>query len=195
MQADMLGSLSEKEMQNGLAEVIKYGLISSKKLFELVERQENFNFELLYHSVAVKKMVVEKDPTEKGFRRILNFGHTIGHAIETLENYQIPHGAAIAIGMLVESALSVRLGHLRKNEFERIEQLLKNNHYQLYLPRLATPEKLLNVMTRDKKALSGAPRFVLLKTIGEVMSFDETYCTTIDEKLLYEVLSHYTLSA
>ncbi len=199
IQPDMLSSLSEKEMQNGLAEVIKYGLIASETLFDLLENQEEFTqpvlFQLIYHSLAVKKKVVEADPTEKGLRRILNFGHTIGHAIETLENYQISHGAAVAIGMRIESALSLRLGHLKKGGFERIERILKKYRYPLYLPKLATPEKLVQAMARDKKASSGAPRFVLLKTIGEPLSFDGHYCTTIDEKLLYEILSHYTLRA
>lgn len=193
MDLDSLDSLPMNEWRNGTAEIIKYGLILDPDLFnQLFEKklrwEPSFLEEALCRSVEAKKKVVEEDTMEKGFRRIVNFGHTIGHAIEVIENYRISHGEAIAIGMIVESHLSHICASLNKAELERIEAIFKNYEFSLTLSRKVTLEKMLSAMSKDKKALFSAPRFVLLNSIGEVATYQGDYCTTIEDKVLKETL-------
>lgn len=181
---EFLNSLSAKQLLNGTAEVIKYGLIRSRSLFEKLENDVDVK-ELIPECLMIKKKVIELDPYEKkGYRRILNFGHTIGHALETLENYTIEHGEAIAIGMLIESYLSMKLQFLDQTEFNRISTLLNNLQFPLKLSRRYSMEEMLFALEKDKKGL----RFVLLKRIGEVESFDGEYCTPVDLNLIEEAL-------
>ena len=196
-----LSTLPDDQFRSGLAEIIKHGLIRSPKLFKkvldhhqkLMARDPEYLEEVLYENFLVKKEVVESDFQEAGYRRILNFGHTIAHAIEMLEHYQIAHGEAVAIGMLAEGMLSHRLGLLPKNQWEEIEQILKLYGFPLKISDGITWETLLDAMRLDKKAKGGKPRFVLLETIGSPAAFDGAYCTVVDDRLLQETLT-WTLS-
>jgi len=196
MDLSILNTLSEAGMREGTAEIIKHGLIAHKHLFEMLdenldkwnERDMPFFKKLVYESAQVKCKVAETDPTEKGMRRMLNFGHTIGHAIETLENYQMPHGEAVAIGMVVESLISLKLKKIEEAEFDEIYRLLRSMQYKFTFSHRVTSEKILDVMRFDKKAKGQIPRFVILDGIGKVESFKDAYCTEIDETLLMEAL-------
>lgn len=192
-----LKSLSLKELGNGIAEVIKYGLIHSKDLFEDLDHKNaqvqaldlRILMKIIYQSVAIKKQVVQDDPfEEKGKRRILNFGHTIGHALETLEHYSLPHGQAIAIGMLVESYMSREMGFLSPDEFDKIEPLFLKYQIPLKLSKPYSVEEMLSTLSRDKKALKSMPRFVLIKAIGEPHPFEGEYCTEVPFELLEKAL-------
>lgn len=192
-----LSTLSEKEWKNGAAEIIKYGLIRSLSFFQrLVDNRQawqvrdlSFLQQVIQESILIKQEVVESDFQEAGYRRILNFGHTIAHAIETVENYQISHGEAVAIGMLVEGYLSYQLGFLKKQELEQIDKILHLFHFSLQLSSQVTVEKMISAMAIDKKAKAKKPRFVILKEIGTAVPFRGTYCTEIEDKLLKEVLT------
>ena len=193
MDPDLLKSLPASEWRNGIAEIIKYGLVLDSDLFGKLSEQKikwglSFLEEVLYRSVEIKKKVVEEDLLEKGFRRVVNFGHTIGHAIEVIENYRISHGEAIAIGMIVESRLSHICDSLSKLEVEQIEAIFKRYGFVLTLSKKVTVEKMLLAMSKDKKALFSAPRFVLLQSIGRVTTFQGDYCTTVEDKPLTETL-------
>ncbi len=191
-----LTTLPEKEWRNGLAEILKHGLIRSPLLFDkLITHQDKwaardpeFLQEVIYDSFLIKKEVVEADFQENGYRRTLNFGHTIAHAIENLENYQISHGEAVAIGMLVEGMLSHRLGYLTKPQWEQIEQAVKMFAFPLQISPSITFEALVAAMTLDKKAKNAKPRFVLLESIGSTVPFDGAFCTQVEDALLHEVL-------
>jgi 3-dehydroquinate synthase len=186
---DFLKSLPAKQLLNGTAEIIKYGLIRSRDLFKKLQTGIDVK-ELIAECLLIKKEIVESDPYEnKGFRRILNFGHTIGHAIETLENYKIEHGEAIAIGMMIESYISMKLQFLDQDEFNQIATLLNRMQFPLKLSRRYNLEEMLSAFSKDKKALQSQSRFVILKTIGEVVPFEGAYCTPVDLKLIEEAIN------
>ncbi len=189
----VLESLPTSEWISGLGEVIKYGLIRSKELFHALENWQPKNptylEKILKECVAIKTDVVKADFNETGLRRILNFGHTIGHALELLENYRMPHGLAVAIGMLVESHMSVTMGLLSPTEFKKIESLIRSFPFTLRLSPAVTLESLLSSLSLDKKSKCGTPRFVLLEKIGACAPFDGEYCSEVPEAILKESLS------
>lgn len=176
-----LKTLPEQEMKNGYAEIIKYGLISSKNLFNQIGTAPIS--ELIVRSRIIKEHIVEEDPLEHGIRRTLNFGHTIGHALETILDYQISHGEAVAAGMLMESYLSA----VKPEEYDAIRETLKNYSF----PKVSISE-LMEAIGRDKKALKSKARFVLLEGIGSTHSFNGHYCTHVDEKLIHEAHEYFS---
>ncbi len=180
-----LSTLSAEEMQNGMAEVIKYALIASKSLFHQLQGKLSLE-DVIRECCLIKKQIVEKDPQEQGLRRILNFGHTIGHAIETILSYNISHGKAVAIGLWVESFLSYRLGYLKEEELHQIRNLLEQYKFSLDIP--ISEAELLEAIKIDKKAQAGEARFVLLQEIGRPLSFNGVYCQFLEPQLLVEVL-------
>jgi len=192
----VLRTLSDEGMREGTAEIIKHGLIARRSLFEMIdecidkwnERDIPFLKKLIYESCHVKKKIVETDLKEHGMRRMLNFGHTIAHAIENIENYKMPHGEAVALGMVVESLISLKMKKIKESEFDEIYQLLKSMNYNLSISEKVTTEKMLEVMKYDKKAKGRVPRFVILEGIGKVEPFKGAYCTPVDDSLLSEAL-------
>lgn len=169
-----LQTLSDRDFTNGLAEVIKYGLVDDPELLALVEaradaimtRELGLLQEVVSRSCMIKKAIVEVDETERGLRRILNFGHTIGHAIEAESGYSISHGEAVSMGMVAEAALSEKLRHLPRQERERIEMLLRSYGLPQRIPASLATERILFRIGLDKKRRGGAVPFVLLKKIG-----------------------------
>ena len=194
MDLQFLTTLPENQWRNGIAEIIKYGLISSDKIIDMLrekfslweQRDHSLISELILQSIEIKCRIVEEDPKEKGLRRILNFGHTIGHGIESLENYTIGHGDAIAIGMYMESFLSMKLGYLSANDVERLEELLLKCGFSLKLSSKITLESLQAVMTLDKKSVSQSARFVLIEKIGKAHPFNGEYCVGVADSILKE---------
>lgn len=192
-----LDTLPEKAIREGSSEIVKYGLIANSHLFyqlsnelDLWEKRDlPFLKNLIHESCSIKKKVVEADMNEEGMRRMLNFGHTIAHAIETLENYEISHGEALAIGIIVESLISLKMESIREKEFDQIYHLFKAMRFNLSISPHLTSKALLDSMRYDKKTLKGTtPRFVILNRIGSVKSCKGAYCTEIDPDLLNEVL-------
>lgn len=175
--SDFLSTLSEHEMRNGKAEVLKYGLIQDKELLYIEDVEE-----MIRRSVGIKESVVTLDPDEKGLRRVLNFGHTIGHAIEAVTDYEMSHGDAITIGMRIESYLSMRMGYLKEEELQEIDKILPIVNFSFAF------STLYEKMQQDKKARSKKPRFVLLEKIGQVASFGGDYCIEVDDALIEEGL-------
>lgn len=187
-----LHTLPVNEFRNGLVEMTKHGLIADKNVFEYLETHcteilalDNQVLEkAIYESCKIKMRIIEQDEKELGKRRLLNFGHTIGHALEQLSRFQLSHGEAIAIGILVESYLSVQLGYLDKKSLKRIHTLLSKFGLPLKLPGSFSFECMQKAMVMDKKSVKGIPRFVLLKEIGTALDFNSTYCTYIDDAVL-----------
>jgi len=191
-----LQTLPEKEWRNGAAEMIKHGLIRSRPLFNKLydglipwqNHDNQFVQECILENFQIKKAIIEADFQELGLRKILNFGHTVGHAIELIEGFSISHGEAIAIGMLCEGYISTKLGHLTKEELSQIETIFKNYHFPLQISSKVTKDKLIAAMALDKKSEKNIPRFVVLNETGSVMPFKEKYCTAIDPALLDEAI-------
>lgn len=174
---ETLQSLPEKEWLNGRVEILKMGLIAKPELLQ------NLSFEeIVAGAIQGKIDVIEQDPQETGPRRMLNFGHTIGHAIEA--SAPIAHGAAVAIGCAVESYLSVQLGHLSKPEFEKIKSLLPFER----LPAAYNRRLFLERLKYDKKNANQDVRCVLLDQIGRASPCEGSYCRAIPEEKLLDAI-------
>jgi 3-dehydroquinate synthase len=182
---DMLQTLPEKEWFNGLAEILKMGLIYDGSVWEMAKKNGK-DPDLIFKAIQGKIAVVEQDPTEQGLRRILNFGHTIGHALETVAHYEVSHGEAVALGCAVEAHLSMRLGYLSEKDFEQI--LGVYSRFPLKLPKAYVRTKLLSAMAHDKKKALGETRFVLIDKIGHAIPFEGAYCRTITQSELEPTL-------
>ena len=179
MDLSVLKSLPQEEFLAGMAEVIKYGAIWDASFFEYLEKKREEILALdpdalsfiIKRSCEIKAEVVSKDEHESGFRAILNFGHTVGHAIETAENYTIRHGEAVAIGMVYASKLAHKTGLCDASVPERVETLIKSYGLPTNLAALRrkpSVAELMGTMQIDKKAEGGKVKFVLPKKIGEV---------------------------
>ena len=169
-----LDSLPERELRAGLAEVIKHGFALDAAfvawLEANVEKILRKDKESLAYAVRrsceLKAAIVARDEKETGERALLNFGHTFGHAIEAGTGYGTwLHGEAVAAGMVMAAELSALMGHLKKTEVERVRALVKRAGLPVAGPALA-PERLVELMTLDKKAAKGRTRFVVLEAIG-----------------------------
>jgi len=161
----------------GLAEVIKYGIIRDEDLFTFLERNRekilNLNNDVLAHiierSCEIKAEIVSKDERESGLRAILNYGHTVGHAIETATGYtRFLHGEAVAIGMYLEAKLSETLGILDSEHVRRIKALIDSYGLPSGLPPDIPMGTLFSSMKLDKKAVAGELKFVLPEKVGKV---------------------------
>lgn len=187
IETNYLQTLPYKELLSGYAELLKHGLIANNDIWEDLSQKTDItslNFEeVVYRSVLIKKSVTEEDPTEKGLRKILNFGHTAGHAIETksFESDQpLLHGEAIAIGMIIESYLSMSLGYLTLDQYttikERIQKLYGNKYKSL-----PTVEEVLPYMLKDKKNQGGTIQYALLSKPGHAI-YDQIVDVSVLEK-------------
>lgn len=174
-----LQTLPQREFRNGIAEVIKYAAILDKDLFSFLEKnhQKIINhtakgehvplMHIIQQCCKLKKVIVEKDEKEIGFRKILNFGHTIGHAVESISNYELSHGEAIAIGMVAEARISFSLGLLNSSEVERLISLLKLYKLPTDIPSRIDFKKIVNLTYHDKKVQNGKVQYTLLERIGK----------------------------
>lgn len=174
---DTLKTLPKREFLAGMAEIIKYGVIWDKELFAFLEKSRDsiLNLEpsplvhIIKRSCEIKAEVVSKDERETGLRAILNFGHTVGHAVETVTGYTAYlHGEAVAIGMNIEARLSALLDLFSGADIDRVKSLLSLYGLPCELPAGISKDSLLSAMKIDKKALAGEMRFVLPEKIGFV---------------------------
>ncbi len=173
----VLATLPQKELNNGLAEVIKYGAIWDADFFTFLEQNhvgcKNLAPEVIAYivkrSCEIKAQVVTLDEKEGDLRRILNFGHTIGHAIEASSNFSITHGEAVAIGMVAAGRISMEKGLLAQDDFKRLTNLIKGLGLPHSVPASISPEDILIKIRHDKKAKGGKVHFVLLKGIGKTI--------------------------
>jgi len=166
MDPGLLRTLSRQRMAEGMAEVIKYGLISDLPLLEQIE-QKTYDLEwILERCVRIKTTVVSRDEKDSGERMILNFGHTIGHAVEQATQYKVlTHGEAVAIGMVAASAIGERLGQTETGTCDRVRRILTD--YQLPVSVDLEVKDLIEAIRSDKKRLGGRIYFVLLRRPGD----------------------------
>lgn len=188
-----LSTLEWRQLRSGFAEVLKHALIKDDKYWqEVKDLKVSLDADwtkIIEHSVQIKNKVVLEDPTEQGLRKILNYGHTIGHAIETWHLENDPnfflHGEAIAIGMIAEGFLSVQKAGLSQEEFDEIATVLKNQFELKPLP-IENFEAYGNLMIHDKKNSAGKISFSLLSRIGDC-KWDE-FC---NKEEILSALKHY----
>jgi 3-dehydroquinate synthase len=195
MDLGVLASLPKEELLSGIAEVIKYGVIRDAAFFEYLERNRDkilaLDPEALEHviqrSCEIKAEVVSRDEREGGLRAVLNYGHTIGHAIETAEHYAMRHGHAVAIGMVIASRLAHRTGLCDARVPGRVEMLIRSYGLPTDLSALGrrpAARELMDILQGDKKAEGGKVKFVLPTKIGDAVVTKEW-----DESVLSELLA------
>jgi 3-dehydroquinate synthase len=173
-----LKTLPEAELISGMAEVVKHGIISDPELFDLCGRglgwvKDNLE-EIVKRAMAVKIKVIEEDPYEKGFRAALNLGHTVGHAVELVSRFNLRHGEAIAIGMVIEAKYAARIGVASSSVVESIERTLISLGLPIQIPNEMPREEIIRAMRMDKKKHAKAIRFALPVEIGKVELVDVT---------------------
>jgi len=191
-----LRTLHEKEIREGLAEVIKYGVIKDKNLFEYLEKNIDhifsFNTDALIHIIKrgceIKGQVVELDEKESNLRKILNFGHTIGHAIENISDYKISHGEAISMGMVTEGKIALELGFWKLDGYERLVSLFNKTGLPTKPPHSLDLSRMINAMKLDKKARQRRIEMVLPRKIGAMVEVDGSYGIKIEEGLIRSIL-------
>lgn len=167
---DFINTLIEKEKMSGFAEIIKHALINDYNYWNDIKDTKNINWEnIINKSIIIKRDIVNLDPEEKNIRKKLNFGHTIGHSIESnsLENDLEPltHGHSVAIGMICESYISNKKNNLSDNDLKEITKYIKSKYHHYYI-NLNDYEKLFNLMKNDKKNDNDNINFTLLNKIG-----------------------------
>lgn len=179
--SQVLKDLPQSELLNGLAEVIKYGVIYDRDFFGFLEMSRKnilaLDLQVLEDVIArcckIKAAVVESDEKETDLRRILNFGHTIGHAVEAVSGYSLVHGAAVAMGMVAAAELAVLKGILESKEKERLKNLLLAFGLPVEIPQEYDRNRIQDLLLSDKKTIGGRIFFVLPTTLGKVIITDD----------------------
>lgn len=192
MNISCLNTLSEEQFACGMGEVLKHGLIKNaayyewciEHMFEMEERDPDTLFYMIKESCQIKRQVVENDPTEKGERALLNFGHTIGHAIEKLMDFKMLHGQCVALGTVAAAHISWKRGYLTFDEFYEIRDMNVGFNLPISFEGLKS-EDILEATKHDKKMASGKIKFVLLRGIGQ--AYIDT--TVTDEEMLEAINS------
>lgn len=169
-----LNTLSDAQLASGMGEVVKHGLIRNEAYYAWMEthsagvlaRDPQVMEELIYESCKIKKAVVEEDPKEQGIRAYLNFGHTLGHAIERLSNFQLFHGQCVSLGMACASYISWKRGYISEADYTHVLAVLETFHLPTKLSLPIAPQDVVSVSKSDKKMVGKRVKFVLLHGIG-----------------------------
>jgi 3-dehydroquinate synthase len=170
----VLGTLSDSEFRNGLAEVVKIAAALDASLFERIERDAVTILQkspgvlarIVVEAAGLKASVVEQDEFEAGLRKSLNVGHTIGHALEAISGYTLKHGMAVAAGTVLESMIAVEMGILDRASFDRLLRVLESLRLPVIPPRVRPTKRFFSALSLDKKSEGSRPRFALLNAIG-----------------------------
>lgn len=192
MNLSVLESLPREQLISGFGEILKHGLIKDIAYFEWLKKHYNEIWmlkydileEVIYVSCKIKRDIVERDPMEKGERALLNFGHTIGHAIEKLSNFELSHGTCVGIGIVAASYLSKIQGNITDKEFTIIEQTLAQFGLKTSV-KWMDPKEVLAVTKSDKKMVGSKIKFILLETIGKAY-----ICKELTDEQILEGISY-----
>lgn len=176
MNVGVLKTLDDRQFFSGFAEIMKHGLIKDgmfyewllEHMYEICDRDMDTLLEMVERSCNIKKLVVEKDPTEKGDRALLNFGHTIGHAIEKYKNFTLTHGECVALGAVAAAFISWKHEWLSKDEYYEIRDMLVPFNLPISIEDI-DPQEILKLTKSDKKMEGDSIKFVLLKKVGKAV--------------------------
>lgn len=187
---EVISTLPPRELRAGLAEGVKHGAIADEGYFDwiagashhLLAADADALSQLVRRSVEIKAEFATADPFETGPRKALNFGHTIGHALEALSGYQIPHGFAVAIGMVAEARIGQAIGVTEEGTASRLEEALKRLELPVRIPPAFPAERIIELTRTDKKARAGRTRYSLITGIGTVArAADGAWSHEVDE--------------
>lgn len=191
------GSLPRRQLSSGLAETIKHACLADKDFFEFLDKNVEKVFQLdkdvckqiARENCRIKYEVVMKDERESGLREILNLGHTVGRAIETISEYKLLHGEALSIGLVAEVNLAYEMGDVSDEEKERVIDLLKKAELPVEIPSYINKEELIKKLYTDKKVKKGELHFVIQKGIGSIVEFENSgFSTPVKENMIRKIL-------
>ena len=193
---DTLNTLDDRQYRAGLAETVKHAAIADAGYFDYLEqhfdtllaRDARTLRYIAYENCRIKAGVVEEDPTEKNRRRILNYGHTIGHAVESASRFSLLHGEAVAIGMIAAGMIEQELDLVKDDRPERIKALLIKLNLPTNIPADQTAEQLVDLLRRDKKAVGKWPKFVLLDRLGAALCKNGQWAHDVPQELAVRVM-------
>jgi len=191
-----LATLDDRIYRAGLVESVKHAMIADAGYFEYLEanmpgllaRNEDVLEAIAEKNVSIKGRVVEQDPEEKNLRRILNYGHTVGHGVESASGFSLLHGEAVGIGMVAAARIAEELGLADESIRSRAVALLEKLGMPTRIPAEISSEAIADMMTRDKKAVGSAPRFVLLDTLGKVHEQEGQFVVAVDAGVVSRAL-------
>jgi 3-dehydroquinate synthetase len=173
-----LSSLPDEEFISGMAEVVKHGIISDPRLFDLCACGQDWvkmNLDrAVKHGMSVKIEVIEQDPYERGVRAALNLGHTVGHAVELVSRFKLRHGEAVAVGMVAEARFAERAGIAEPGLGDTISKVLSRLGLPTQIPEDLPRDEILRAMRADKKKNAAGIRFALPAAIGKVQLVEVT---------------------
>lgn len=190
-------TLPARQISSGMAETIKHACMADAELFDYLEdhMEEILSVEeapcryIAEKNCSIKYQVVMKDERESGLREILNLGHTVGRAVETVSDYRLLHGEAVSIGLVAQAMLSKKLGYMKEEEVERVKALLKKAGLPVEIPEYIDREELVKKLYTDKKVRDGRLRFVIENGIGNIVNFGEnTFATPVEESVAREII-------
>lgn len=190
-------TLPKRQVISGLAETIKHACLADREFFDYLD--DNMDRILTMDKIVcehiaevncrIKYEVVMKDELESGLREVLNLGHTVGRAIETVSDYELLHGEAVSIGMVAQAKLSYKLGYMSEDEYDKVVKLLEKAGLPTAIPEYIDRDKLVKKLYTDKKVRDGKLRFVLEKGIGSVVEFEEgIFARPIEESVAREII-------
>ena len=191
-----LTTLDDRQFRAGLVESVKHALIADSEYFDflqnnlddVLDKKSNVLEKIAQFNCKIKGDVVEIDPYEQNKRRILNYGHTIGHAVETASGFELLHGEAVAIGIIAAGMIEIELELASGERLDSVRQILKKLDVPVKLPRNLAEKDLIDLIKHDKKAVNKWPRFVLLNDIGQVYCPDGQYAVDVAPELVEKVL-------
>lgn len=191
-----LATLDERQYRAGLVESVKHAIIADAEYFEFLEnnidlvlqRKPGVLEKIAYKNCQIKGSVVETDPQEKNKRRILNYGHTIGHAVEAAGGYELLHGEAVAIGIIAAGLIEIEMGLSKPERLDKIRRILEKLEVPVKLPPNLAEKDLIELLQHDKKAVNKWPRFVLVSDIGRVYTRNGQYAVEVARELVEEIL-------
>lgn len=190
-------TLPKRQVISGMAETIKHACLANREFFDyldanmdkLLEVDKEACEHIAEENCKVKYEVVMKDERESGLREVLNLGHTVGRAIETVSDYELLHGEAVSIGIVAEVKLAYKLGYMNANERDAVIALLQKARLPVAIPEYIDREELVRKLYTDKKVRDGKLRFVIQKGIGDVVEFEPgVFATPIEESVAREII-------
>lgn len=193
---ETLKTLDDRQYRAGLVESVKHALIADAEYFEylsenmeaILARSSDVLEQIAYRNCAIKAAVVAEDPTEQNMRRILNYGHTIGHAVESASGFDLLHGEAVAIGIAGAELISQKRDGVSPQRLDKIADILSKLGMGLKIPKGLQKADLFDIIRRDKKAVSQWPRFVLLEDVGRALCVDGQWAHDVDKEIVDETL-------
>jgi 3-dehydroquinate synthase len=197
---EVLATLSLNEIRSGLAEAIKHGVIADAPYLDAVAsrapelmvgagRKSDSMLSLIVPSIEIKAEIVSRDEREEGLRKVLNFGHTIGHAVELVSGYSLLHGEAVAIGMALESELAEKIGVAQTGTAATVKGVVQSVGLPAAIPAGIDGKAVIEAMRSDKKGRSGSIRFALPLRIGAMAGEDTGWTVSVGDDQLREVLA------